>query len=253
MRFGVVFAILVMVLGGGVMLLAARSAETTALALASFAAGVVCLNAALGLMLRQRWARWAALLAALVLVAMAGLILQLASFVALLLLVIPATGQVEPASERKSIALLTATGLGFVALAVAFGWGLLQPSASAAPSEAPIQIAGLSPRIAWQSYEKALQRAEEASKPVVLVFETAWCGYCQKMNRTTFKDAAVVERLNTLPAAKINAEKEVALASRFGVAGYPTLVLLSPEGRVLARRSGYLSASDFLAWIDQAT
>ena len=42
------------------------------------------------------------------------------------------------------------------------------------------------------------------------------------------------------------------LAARFGVTGFPTLVLLDGEGRVLARTSGYQDSRGLLRWLDGA-
>ncbi len=78
------------------------------------------------------------------------------------------------------------------------------------------------------------------------------------MNRCTFKDAGVVELLNELVAVKINAEDDKRingysgreLASRYGVAGYPALMVLDPGGAVRSRTSGFLSAREFLKWVE---
>ncbi len=78
------------------------------------------------------------------------------------------------------------------------------------------------------------------------------------MNRSTFKDPGVVERLNELIAVKINAEDDERingysgreLASRYGVAGYPALLVLDPAGKVRSRTSGFLGARDFLRWVE---
>jgi thiol:disulfide interchange protein len=78
------------------------------------------------------------------------------------------------------------------------------------------------------------------------------------MNRSTFKNPGVVERLNGLVAVKINAEDDKKingysgreLASRYGVAGYPALMVLGPGGEVRSRTSGFLDAREFLQWVE---
>jgi thioredoxin 2 len=49
---------------------------------------------------------------------------------------------------------------------------------------------------------------------------------------------------------KVDTDKAQRLASRFGIRGIPTLAVLR-GGREIARRSGALSSSELLAWIDQ--
>jgi len=272
MRFGVMFAALLLAIVGLATPFGALAMETTALKLARVALGIVCLNSAFGLLRRQPWSRWSSLVALLLLVALGELLVVPAGGVALLvlffsslfgvaLLVLPATGQITPADDGRpsgsTIGLVAA--LSFLVFLGALGWHFVGEGARAAESSpAPIQIAGMAPRVSWLSFGRAIERAEERTSPIVAVFETGWCGYCKKMNKTTFKDPQVVDRLNELVAVKVNAEDGSErdgysgrdLAARYGVSGYPTLMVLSPDGRVLARRSGYLSASELMTWIN---
>ena len=41
------------------------------------------------------------------------------------------------------------------------------------------------------------------------------------------------------------------LAERYNVMGYPTLMILDGEGRILSRKSGYLDARQLLSWVDE--
>ncbi len=89
-------------------------------------------------------------------------------------------------------------------------------------------------------------------------FITDWCGYCKKMDRTTWKDPAVVERLAQLVAVRVDAEEQrirggysgAELAARYAVNGTPTLLLLNDRGEPVSRTSGYLDAGQLLGWLD---
>lgn len=271
MPFGAVFASLLLGLVGVFLPISALGAGSAPTALGRVALGLICLNVSLGLLRRQAWARWGALFVGAALLALhdllappGGAVAKLAilfgAVISILLLALPATGKLEPSGgAKKAGALALASGLGVIALVFSLVWGAFVETREPLATEAPIQIAGLSPRVDWKSYDEALELAQTHESPVFVVFETDWCGYCKKMNRTTFKDPRVVDRLNELVAVRVDAEDDAAkgefsgreLARRYGVAGYPALMVLDPKGAVQSRASGYLGAAEFLAWVEE--
>ncbi len=98
------------------------------------------------------------------------------------------------------------------------------------------------------SYSDALSIAKKEGKHVVLDFYTDWCGYCKKMDATTFKDEVVVKTLsNGFYVLKVNAEKGEgpSLKTRFGISGYPSFIILSGEEETLEKIVGYKNAEAF--------
>jgi thiol:disulfide interchange protein len=264
MPFGAVFASLLLGLVGLILPLSALGASSAPTALGRVALGVVCLNTAIGLLRKQAWARWGALLVAAVLLvlndlivppggAAAKLAILFGAVLAVVLLALPATGKLPAGTGKPGNVLAVVTVLGFFGLGLSLAWGTLVPAGGRRAEPAPLQIAGLSPRVAWADFAGGLERASSESKPVFVVFETSWCGYCRKMNRTTFKDPAVVDVLNGMVAIKVNADDDRELASRYGVSGYPSLLVLDAAGRVRARTSGFLESRAFLDWVGDAT
>jgi thiol:disulfide interchange protein len=270
MPFGAVFASLLLGLVGLFLPLSALSAASPPTALGRVALGIVCLNVSIGLLRRQPWARWGALFVAATLLVLHDLIappggpaaklaILFGGAIAVVLLALPATGKLRPVDNAdRSVGLALVSVVGVLVLGVSLLWSAFGAAPRATSVEAPIQIAGLSPRVAWKDFGAGIELAGAESKPIFVVFETNWCGYCKKMNRSTFKDPAVVERLNGMVAVKINAEdgKQLngfsgrELASRYGVAGYPALMMLDSNGKVRSRTSGFLAARDFLAWVE---
>jgi len=109
--------------------------------------------------------------------------------------------------------------------------------------------------IAWTAFsDDALARAVAAGRPVLIDFEAAWCLPCREMERTTFRDPAVVRAAAAFAAFKVDVtesdERAEGLMGRFKVAGVPTYVLLGPDGRERQRFVGFVKVEDMLRGLD---
>jgi len=47
------------------------------------------------------------------------------------------------------------------------------------------------------SFEQVEQLVGKQPRPILLYFYTDWCQYCKRLQKTTFKDKNVIEKLNT--------------------------------------------------------
>ncbi|NOX57907.1 MAG: thioredoxin family protein, partial [Planctomycetes bacterium] len=97
------------------------------------------------------------------------------------------------------------------------------------------------------SFADAVAKAKKENKFVFVDFFTTWCGPCKMMDRQTFPDAKVSTWLKKKAiAVKYDAEREVALAERFNVQFYPTLIFLKPDGTEFDRISGFVPPDEFM-------
>jgi thioredoxin-like negative regulator of GroEL len=103
--------------------------------------------------------------------------------------------------------------------------------------------------IKWHTrIETALRIAKMQRKPVIVDFWATWCGWCKRLDQTTYVDPLVTKLAEGFVAVKVNAEgapNELAFAQRYDVSTLPTIAFLSPSGRLVSRVNGYQGPGQF--------
>lgn len=97
--------------------------------------------------------------------------------------------------------------------------------------------------------EVAMSQAREGNKLVFVDFSTSWCVWCRRLEQDVFSTAEFRQGTADWVKLSLDAEKEgagVDWAKRFHVSGYPTTVLLNPDGSEIDRMSGYAPMPTFL-------
>ncbi len=112
----------------------------------------------------------------------------------------------------------------------------------------------------WVTTESvALNQAHILGRPVFVDFSAKWCAPCEEMNRTTFRDSRVMEKLaNEWVAWKVDATFTTpelrGVLDRYNVMGWPTLLFLTVDGKEIprSRRVGeVLSADELIRVLDR--
>lgn len=104
--------------------------------------------------------------------------------------------------------------------------------------------------IAWQQastdaeVDAAFAQAREAQKPVLLYWGAEWCPPCNQLKATLFNRQDFIERTRAFVPVYVDGDRPGAqkLGARFKVRGYPTMVLLSPDGQEMTRLPGEVDA-----------
>lgn len=137
------------------------------------------------------------------------------------------------------------TMLGMVMVAVVL-------SAACARSQSDVEATTAVEGSLWLTdYDQALKVAAEKKLPVLVDFTGSdWCGWCIRLDKEVFsqdafkayaKENLVLVKLD-FPRRKNLPKEEAArnqeLAGKFGIQGFPTIVLLGADGQEKAR-TGY--------------
>ena len=116
-------------------------------------------------------------------------------------------------------------------------------------------------------YKAALATAAKENKKVLLDFTGSdWCGWCIKLKKGTFDQPAFKEFADKslvlveidFPQGKTLSpevkKQNNSLQEQYQVQGFPTLVLLDPQGKVIKQQSGYIPGGPkgFIDWVNSA-
>ena len=178
--------------------------------------------------------------------------LLLALWSIVLLVAAPLAGAFEPAD---GLAAGFRKGLGWLALALGVLLGiravetglkleLLPRGGAAAAAPAPTPGAWLS-----QDLEGALAKAD--GKLVLLDTYAEWCAECKELDEVTWTDPQITAwiKANAVPVKVDTYKVRKDLGQRYGILGYPTVLLLDGNGKEVRRSIGFLKPKDMLAFL----
>ena len=107
-----------------------------------------------------------------------------------------------------------------------------------------------------KTYEKATRRAQKEHRALMIDFRADWCGWCHRLDKTTYRDERVVEIVGeSFVAVKVDTEgsrDEVAIAARYDVRDLPTIVFTSPSGILVHRVDGFQGPGQFPSTLEIA-
>ncbi len=110
------------------------------------------------------------------------------------------------------------------------------------------------PLVGWgDDLHEAMQQATASDRNVLVVFQLPGCPPCRRMERSVLPDPKVTRALASLVPVQLDLSQTPQLSERYQVWGTPTYLLLDPQGRLLARDSGYRSVDEFVSFLSRAS
>lgn len=107
--------------------------------------------------------------------------------------------------------------------------------------------------IDWNHWsDHLLQQSMEQNRPILLTLSADWCGFCKKMNETTWQDEQVVKSVSDhyIPI-RIKDTTDPEMASFYAHYGVPGMVILDGEENEVIKRTGYIEPQQ-MVWMLEA-
>jgi thiol-disulfide isomerase/thioredoxin len=97
----------------------------------------------------------------------------------------------------------------------------------------------------------AFERAKLSEKPVLLDFSTVWCPPCQTLAAEVLHDPQDADLLSQFEVVVLDADAANSFEwkDRYGVTGYPTLIVANPAGELVGRLMGFDEEQETLDWL----
>ena len=114
----------------------------------------------------------------------------------------------------------------------------------------------LPPGIAWFTgdVDAAFAEAKSAGKPLFLYWGAEWCPPCAQIKSTIFNKREFQERSRLFVPVYLDGDTPSAQrhGERFGVVGYPTMILFRPDGTEITRLPGTVDIARYATILDAA-
>jgi thiol-disulfide isomerase/thioredoxin len=111
--------------------------------------------------------------------------------------------------------------------------------------------------VAWvKNYDDALKQAGEQKKFVVLDMSASWCGFCRKMAREVYPAQEFVDYSRSHVFVRLFVDTDPQgeqLAEKFGVRGFPTILVLDAQGKEVGRVVGARPSSRLIQDLKEIT
>jgi len=101
--------------------------------------------------------------------------------------------------------------------------------------------------IAWYTdYDQAVQDASKDGRYLLMDFYTDWWSWCKRLDSATFRDPLIATMSKSFVFYKTNADENRIIAKKYGVSGFPTMVITKANGVEIDRLVGYYPPEEFV-------
>ncbi|MBT9484477.1 thioredoxin family protein [Sediminibacterium sp.] len=99
------------------------------------------------------------------------------------------------------------------------------------------------------SLQQLKEQSKKESKPIFLLAHASYCAACKEMINTVFTDKETGDLFNKHfinTQIDIESEEGKKIVKDYGIEGTPTLLFLSPNGKMLKKESGFHNKEELI-------
>ena len=106
--------------------------------------------------------------------------------------------------------------------------------------------------VKWQrDWVEAQAEAQRTGKPILIHFHASWCAPCRQLEREVLHSPKFLELLATrFVGVKVDIEAHPELPELYGVEALPADVYVAPDGKLIAKATGYDGAHQYFAQLE---
>ena len=119
----------------------------------------------------------------------------------------------------------------------------------------------------WNSWNKGYKKGLNSKKAILVDVYTDWCGWCKKMDKTTYSNGKVIDKIEDhfvpikfnpeekktykIDGREVNGKQLLSIISNGKHSGYPSTYFLFPDKRKIQGVSGYKGPKAFMKTLDK--
>ncbi len=111
------------------------------------------------------------------------------------------------------------------------------------------------PPEAKPTFHASLRAASDAATAdqslVLLIFGADWCAPCKQLKSQTLDSPEFREQGGVVHIAEVDVDANAKTARDFAVEAVPTLVLLTGDGKIVTRQTGFVRTAELLLWLQE--
>src|SRR6266566_4082874 len=102
------------------------------------------------------------------------------------------------------------------------------------------------------SIKAAIEAAAADQSAVLVLFAADWAEPSNELKSKTLRSKEFSEQAGLLHLAEVDVDSQESTARAYGVNTVPTLVLMTPDNKIVARHMGFVHTAELLLWLREA-
>src|SRR5882672_7278135 len=101
------------------------------------------------------------------------------------------------------------------------------------------------------SINAAVEAATADHSLVLVIFGAEWCAPCKLLKKETLPAEEFLSKAGALRIVEVDIDSDQRTATAYAVSAVPTLLLMTAEGKIAVRQTGFMDVARMLKWLNE--